>query len=47
MSSLTGEPRPILMQVDPADRESVIESKNIAFSSALVIDGTAMGVVTR
>jgi hypothetical protein len=35
------------MQVEAADRDSVIESKNIAFSSALVIDGQAVGVVTR
>lgn len=47
MSALTGEARPVVMVVDSADRESIIESRNIAFSSGLVIDGQALGVVVR
>jgi len=47
MSSLTGESRPVSMLVDAADRESVIEARNLAFSSALVLEGEGIGVVTR
>jgi sodium/potassium-transporting ATPase subunit alpha len=47
MSSLTGEARPVAMQVDPADRESVIDAKNIAFSSTLVLDGHGIGIVIK
>ena len=47
MSSLTGEARPVEMVVDAADPHSVIEARNIAFSSALVLDGQGIGVVTR
>lgn len=47
MSSLTGESVPVNMVVEPADRDSVIEARNVAFSSALVVDGTGLGVVTR
>lgn len=47
MSSLTGEAAPIAMVVDAADPRSPIEARNIAFSSALVIDGRGIGVVIR
>ncbi len=47
MSSLTGEPKPVLMRVDPEDTSSVVHAHNIGFSSSLVITGEGIGVVTR
>jgi magnesium-transporting ATPase (P-type) len=47
MSSLTGEPRPVVMRVLPEETESVVHAHNIGFSSSLVITGEGIGVVTR
>lgn len=46
MSSLTGESKPITMVVDPAS-ENPLESRNIGFSSSLVMQGSGHGVVIR
>ena len=47
MSSLTGEPKPVVMRVFPEETESVVHAHNIGFSSSLVISGEGVGVVTR
>ena len=47
MSSLTGETKPVVMRVVAEDLVVVVHSHNIGFSSSLVINGEAVGVVIR
>lgn len=45
-SSFTGEPEPVELALDKTDDEA-LHSKNLAFNSAMVVEGKGMGVVVR
>jgi len=45
-SSFTGEPEPVELQLDQTDDEA-LHSKNLAFNSAMVVEGNGIGVVVR
>ena len=45
-SSFTGEPEPVDLQLDKTDDEA-LHSKNLAFNSAMVVEGKGMGIVVR
>lgn len=45
-SSFTGEPEPVELGLDKTDDEA-LHSKNLAFNSAMVVEGKGMGIVVR
>lgn len=45
-SSFTGEPEPVELCLDKTDDEA-LHSKNLAFNSAMVVEGKGMGIVVR
>jgi magnesium-transporting ATPase (P-type) len=45
-SSFTGEPEPVELGLEKTDDEA-LHSKNLAFNSAMVVEGKGMGVVVR
>jgi magnesium-transporting ATPase (P-type) len=45
-SSFTGEPEPVEVTLEQTDEEA-LHSKNLAFNSAYVVEGRALGIVVR
>lgn len=45
-SSFTGEPEPVELCLEKTDDEA-LHSKNLAFNSAMVVEGKGLGVVVR